>query len=78
MDEGLRMLDSADGELTYVQALTELRDLVEQLSNEQDIDLLAKKVSRAKILIDFCRSRISNAELEISQILLEDDAEEPF
>lgn len=72
------MLDSADGELTYVQALTELRDLVEQLSNEQDIDLLAKKVSRAKILIDFCRSRISNAELEISQILLEDDAEEPF
>lgn len=78
MDEGLRMIDSADGELTYVQALTELRDLVEQLSNEQDIDLLAKKVSRAKILIDFCRSRISNAELEISQILLEDDAEEPF
>lgn len=72
------MIDSADGELTYVQALTELRDLVEQLSNEQDIDLLAKKVSRAKILIDFCRSRISNAELEISQILLEDDAEEPF
>ncbi len=62
--------------LSYVDALNELRVLVERLSNEQDIDQLAKEVSRAKVLIDFCRSRISNAEIEINQILSDDGEEE--
>ncbi len=64
--------EPAGEELSYVDALNELRVLVERLSNEQDIDQLAKEVSRAKVLIDFCRSRISNAEIEINQILSDD------
>lgn len=65
-----------DEEMTYVGALNELRELVEKLSNEQDIDQLSKEVNRAKVLIDFCRSRITNAELEINQILSEGSNEE--
>jgi len=68
----------AGDELSYIDALNELRVLVERLSNEQDIDQLAKEVSRAKVLIDFCRSRISNAEIEINQILSDDEEEDPF
>lgn len=72
------MVDSDSLDLTYVEALGELRELVERLSSEQDIDQLAKAVSRAKVLIDFCRSRIANAELEISQILSDDAPDELF
>ncbi len=71
------VLESAGNELGYVDALNELRELVERLSTEQDIDQLAKEVGRAKELIDFCRSRISYAELEINQILSDDANEEP-
>ena len=71
------VLESAGNELGYVDALNELRELVERLSTEQYIDQLAKEVGRAKELIDFCRSRISYAELEINQILSDDASEEP-
>ena len=74
---GVVLVSEPAGEgLSYVDALNELRVLVEQLSSEQDIDQLAKEVSRAKVLIDFCRSRISNAEIEINQILSDDGEEE--
>lgn len=66
------MPEEPNQEMTYVDALQELKELVEKLSNEQDIDQLAKEVSRAKVLIDFCRSRITNAELEIDQIMSDD------
>lgn len=77
------MSDMFDGQrteegLTYLEALTELRELVDRLAGEQDIDMLAKEVSRAKFLISFCRSRITNAELEISQILSDELPEDPF
>lgn len=72
------MSEESTNSLTYFQALSELRELVERLSNEQDIDQLAKEVSRAKVLIDFCRSRISSAELEINQILTDDTGQDPF
>lgn len=72
------MSEASADSLTYFQAMTELRELVERLSNEQDIDQLAREVSRAKILIDFCRSRIASAELEINQILTDESGEEPF
>lgn len=72
------MSDGNEDQLTYVNALNELRGLVDNLSNEQDIDKLAKEVSRAKVLIDFCRSRIASAELEINQILTDDSDSDPF
>lgn len=70
--------EAGDEELSYVYALNELRELVDRLSTEQDIDRLAKEVSRAKLLIDFCRARITNAELEINQILSDGSEDEPF
>ena len=77
IENGVMLVSEPAGEeLSYVDALNELRVLVERLSNEQDIDQLAKEVSRAKVLIDFCRSRISNAEIEINQILSDDGEEE--
>ncbi len=70
--------EAGDENLSYVNALNELRELVDRLSTEQDIDQLAKEVSRAKLLIDFCRARITNAEVEINQILSDSSDEEPF
>ncbi len=72
------MPDIDINELSYVDALTELKELVDRLSNEQDIDQLAKEVSRAKLLIDFCRARIANAETEINQILSDGSEENPI
>lgn len=69
------MSESNAGELTYVSALGELRELVDLLSSEQDIDHLAKQVSRAKVLIDFCKSRIASAEIEITQIMSDDNGD---
>jgi len=74
----MRVLEPADNGLSYVEALNELRELVERLANEQDIDQLAREVGRAKVLIDFCRSRINNAEIEINQILSDGVEEEKF
>lgn len=72
------MEDITNIDLTYVSALTELRALVDSLANEQDIDRLATQVSRAKVLIDFCRSRIANAEMQITQIMADELDEELF
>lgn len=72
------MSDINEDQLTYVEALNELRALVENLASEQDIDKLAKDVSRAKVLIEFCRGRIASAELEINQILNDDTDMDPF
>lgn len=57
-------------ELTYESAYTELDKIYQEINNEQvSVDLLAEKVKRAAVLIQFCQSRLRSTEDEINKIL---------
>lgn len=58
-------------DLTYRQAMDELKRIVERLREAEDVDVdeLLRDVSRAKALIDFCGSRIHHADVQIQNVL---------
>jgi exodeoxyribonuclease VII small subunit len=56
--------------LTYEQAYTELKQIAEDIDNENvSVDVLAEKVKRASELIEFCQRRLKSTEKEINQII---------
>lgn len=56
--------------IKYSQALRELEKIIEDLQQENiDVDELTQKVKRATELINICRQKIQNTELEIKNIL---------
>jgi exodeoxyribonuclease VII small subunit len=58
---------AADG---YAAAINELDEILATLErSDVDVDVLATKVQRAAELITFCRERISNARLQIEQVV---------
>jgi exodeoxyribonuclease VII small subunit len=58
--------------------MEELQSIVGDLERDDvDIDVLSTKVRRAFELIEFCRSRISATELEISQVVAALEREDP-
>lgn len=71
------MSDATSGdELTWNEASTELRRLVDELDDpDLDIDLLAGKVERAAELIGICRSRIERARDQIDGVLADFETE---
>ena len=57
-------------DIGYQDALDELQKLLEELERQNvDVDVLADKVERASLLIQVCRSRISNAEVRVKEIV---------
>jgi len=57
-------------ELTYKSAYLELEKIVSQIeNNEIDVDELAVKVKRAAELLTFCKSKLTESELEISKVI---------
>ncbi|WP_069658597.1 exodeoxyribonuclease VII small subunit [Arcticibacter eurypsychrophilus] len=57
-------------ELTYESAYSELDKIYQEINNEQvSVDLLAEKVKRAAVLIQFCQSKLRTTEDEINKIL---------
>ena len=61
-------MSDATGEISYTAAVAELeRDNV-------DVDHLAERVQRAAVLIAHCRSRISQAQLQIERVVADLDA----
>ena len=57
-------------ELTYESAYAELDKIYQEINNEQvSVDLLAERVKRAAVLIQFCQSRLRATEDEINKIL---------
>ena len=64
-------------EPTYLQALTELEEILAAIEKEQvDVDELAVKVKRSSELIRLCRARIEAAEIAIEEIVAEMDSGE--
>lgn len=60
---------------TYPAAMAELEQILAELEREQvDVDRLAERVARASTLIRFCRQRISNAQLQIEQVVADLDS----
>lgn len=65
---------TTDEELDYSTALGELEEILADLDDERlNVDLLASKVERASTLITFCRSRITAARTQVSQIVADLD-----
>jgi exodeoxyribonuclease VII small subunit len=67
------------GELTYVEALAELEQILDELDGDEvDVDVLGARVRRAAELLRLCRDRIASARFEVEQVVAELEAEAPL
>ena len=66
----------ADGHepASYAAAEAELEDILAALEDEAvDVDQLSGHVERAKTLITWCRQRVAQAELTVTELLADED-----
>jgi exodeoxyribonuclease VII small subunit len=62
-------------ELTYSQALEELRSIHARLSApDVDVDKLLEDVTRASVLLDFCQRRITAVGEQLEEVLQDFDS----
>ena len=67
------MSGELDG-LSYAEALRELETILAELDRESvDVDRLAERVRRASDLIQFCRSRLAIARVDVERIVADLD-----
>ncbi|MDE5857145.1 MAG: exodeoxyribonuclease VII small subunit [Muribaculaceae bacterium] len=60
----------APDKLTYTEAISELKQILEEMQSENcDIDRLTKMTTRAASLIEECRRRLTATDAELQQIL---------
>lgn len=60
--------------ISYVSAVAELETILAELERDNvDVDHLAERVERAAVLIAHCRSRISDAQLQIERVVADLD-----
>ena len=65
---------SEPGDLTYVEALRELEAILAELDRDTvDVDRLADRVRRASELIQFCRTRLAAARVDVERIVADLD-----
>ncbi|HEU4555367.1 MAG TPA: exodeoxyribonuclease VII small subunit [Chitinophaga sp.] len=56
--------------LTYEAAYNELRAIAADIENEAvPVDILAEKVKRAAVLIEFCQQKLRATESEVTNII---------
>lgn len=61
--------------LGYADAVAELEEILAELeADDVDVDRLAEQVRRAADLIELCRGRLENAEVEVTRIVADLDA----
>lgn len=66
-------MSELDG-LTYVEALRELEAILGELDHDSvDVDRLAERVRRASELIQFCRTRLAAARVDVERIVADLD-----
>ncbi len=55
--------------LSYEQAYSELRQIIDRLENSDvNIDVLTKEIERAESLLDFCNKRLSQVEVDVQKL----------
>lgn len=63
----------AKEEIKYEQAVRELEEIVEKMENDElDIDQLSEQLKRAKLLVKFCRDKLTKTDEEIKKLLNEE------
>ena len=68
------MSDDAAPEIGYAEALAELEAILEEIEDDAvDVDVLAAREKRGAELLRVCRSRITAAKVEVTQIVAELD-----
>ena len=66
---------STSDPLGYADAVTELEEILSELeADDVDVDRLADHVRRAADLIELCRGRLENAQVEVTRIVADLDA----
>lgn len=66
------MTDDTAAEVGYAAALAELESILEEIEDDAvDVDVLAARVKRAAELLRICRSRITAAQVQVTQIVAE-------
>lgn len=63
--------------LGYAAAMAELEAILAELDDDQiDVDALARKVARAAELLRWCRSRITDARMQVQHVVAELEADD--
>ena len=62
-------MDNEQETLSYEQAYSELRQIIDRLENSDvNIDVLTKEIERAESLLDFCNKRLSQVEVDVQEL----------
>ena len=62
--------------LTYTEAVAELEDILAELENNSEVnmDIIAEKVKRAAILMEFCKKQLHELDEELEKMMAGLDA----
>lgn len=64
------MSDDADEQVAYSEAIDELETILDEIEGDDvDLDDLADKVERASELVEICRDKIDNTEMQVQSII---------
>ena len=56
--------------LTYNEAIEEIEQIIARIENDEySIDDLAEKVKRISFMINYCKDKLRNTEVELDKIL---------
>lgn len=56
--------------LTYESAFSELKQIASEIEQETvSVDVLAEKVKRASVLIEYCQARLRDTEIQVNKII---------
>lgn len=63
----------AKKEIKYEEAVAQLEEIVDKMENDElDIDQLSEQLKRAKVLVKFCKDKLTKTDEEIKKLLSED------
>ena len=63
----------ATKEIKYEEAVALLEEIVDKMENDElDIDQLSEQLKRAKVLVKFCKDKLTKTDEEIKKLLSED------
>jgi exodeoxyribonuclease VII small subunit len=63
-------MSDLDPDLSYAGAMSELETILSELERDDvDIDHLTERVAKAAALIEFCRSRIEAARVDVTRLV---------
>ena len=60
-------------EMKYEKAVSELEEIVDKMERDElDIDQLSEQLKRAKVLVKFCKDKLTKTDEEIKKLLSEE------